>query len=66
MCKSVANFLCGVFTGFFLVMLYMHRGVIKALVKGEEIRDVVLEVVFLVLSIATGFGLTWFYMHGVI
>lgn len=37
MCKSVANFLCGVFTGFFLVMLYMHRGVIKALVKGEEI-----------------------------
>ena len=37
MCKSVFNFVCGIFAGFFFVMLYMHRGVIKAAIKGEEI-----------------------------
>ena len=36
--KSVV-FLCGVCTGVFLIMLYLHRGLIVAAIKGEELPE---------------------------
>ena len=35
--KSFLAFLGGIFTGVFLIMLYLHRGFIKAAITGEEL-----------------------------
>ena len=37
--KKGMGFFCGVLTGVFLVMLYLHRRVIAAAIKGEELPE---------------------------
>ena len=37
--KKIAVFLCGMCTGLFLIMLWLHRGMIVAAMKGEEMPD---------------------------
>ena len=37
--KKCLVFLCGVCTGVFLIMLYLHRGMIAAAIKGEELPE---------------------------
>lgn len=35
--KKSVIFICGVVSGIFLIMLYLHRRVIAAAIKGEEL-----------------------------
>ena len=37
--KKGIVFLCGVFSGLCLVMLYLHRGLIAAAIKGEKLPE---------------------------
>ena len=37
--KKCITFLCGVVTGVFAIMLYLHRGLIAAAIKGEELPE---------------------------
>ena len=37
--KKGIIFLCGVLSGVFLIMLYLHRGLIAAAIKGEELPE---------------------------
>ena len=37
--KNAVLFCAGVFSGVCLVMLYMHRGLIAAAIKGEELPE---------------------------
>ncbi len=35
--RSFLSFIGGICTGVFLIMLYLHRGVIKAAITGQEL-----------------------------
>ena len=37
--KKIAVFLCGLCTGLFLIMLWLHRGMIAAAIKGEQMPE---------------------------
>lgn len=37
--KKSMVFVCGVISGMFLVMLYLHRRVIAAAIKGEKLPE---------------------------
>ena len=37
--KKISVFLCGLFTGLCLIMLWLHRGMIVAAIKGEEMPE---------------------------
>lgn len=37
--KAVIVFLGGLFAGAFLVMLYLHRGLLLAAIRGEELPE---------------------------
>lgn len=37
--KKATVFLCGLCTGLCLVMLWLHRGLIAAAIKGEELPE---------------------------
>ena len=37
--KTIIALICGVIAGFALVMAYLHRGVILALLTGEELPE---------------------------
>ena len=37
--KKIALFLCGLCTGLCLTMLWLHRGMIVAAIKGEEMPE---------------------------
>ena len=39
MTKSIASFSLGVCTGACLIMLYLHRGLIIAAIKGEKLPE---------------------------
>ena len=37
--KKFIAFACGILAGFTAVMLYLHRGLIMAAIKGEELPE---------------------------